>query len=217
MFDKKKFAYIIEKIKNEYETQEAFSEASGINRTYLSQYMNQKKDKPPTPRILKMLADASKGITTYDVLLFVCGYYEEKHQKLLNSLTKKDDVNLYAIPLFTSVNGELLNTDSDVWIYIKIDYNYHYFGYRATDKAMAPLLDINDIAIIQKKDNMEIDNGRTYLLKYENNIIIRRIIVTNDELELQATNPYYPPIKTTNEKIHILGRVIKIENESAFK
>lgn len=216
MFDKKKFATIIENIKNMYSSQEEFSKISGIGRTYLSQYMNQKKDKPPTPRILKMLADASNGVTTYDDLLYICGYYERKSGRLLNSLVNHTDVGVYAIPLFTSVNGELVETGGDVWIDIQLDKNYTYYGYQTTDKSMAPLLNIKDIAIIQKSEIMAISSGRTYLLKYENDILIRKIIDTDSGIELHAMNPYYPAIETTEENIKILGRVIKAENQSAF-
>jgi len=74
MFDKNRFAIIIKEIKKTYDTQEEFSKKSEIGRTYLSQYMNMKLDEPPKPKILEKLANASKGITTYDELMQVCGY-----------------------------------------------------------------------------------------------------------------------------------------------
>ena len=49
MFDRKKFAQILKQIKDTYNSQEEFSEKSKIGRTYLSQYMNMKLDKPPKP------------------------------------------------------------------------------------------------------------------------------------------------------------------------
>ena len=45
MFDKNKFATIIKNINELYENQTRFANASGVNRTYLSQYMNLKLDK----------------------------------------------------------------------------------------------------------------------------------------------------------------------------
>lgn len=77
MFDKEKFANIINKIKNTYENQVEFSEKSGVGRTYLSQYMNMKIDKPPKPDILKKIADSSQGIVAYSELMKICGYIEE--------------------------------------------------------------------------------------------------------------------------------------------
>ena len=219
MFDKKKFASIIEKIKNEYENQEKFSDASGINRTYLSQYMNMRIREAPTPSTLYKLASASKGITTYDELLLICGYNEHHRLKMIlnNSLRNRKEEAIYSVPLFTSKEGELFTTGSDVWIDFEPNSNCTYFGYKTVDESMSPLLNTNDIAIILKKDEMEIINGKIYLMKYENNIIIRRIVETNDGIELQAMNPYYPIIRVTKENFRILGRVIKAENQSAFK
>lgn len=214
MFDKKNFSLIIEKIKNLYSSQEEFSEVSGIGRTYLSQYMNQKKDKPPTPRILEKLATASKGVTTYKELMYMCGYTDTKpfgYGFIDHSIT--------VIPLFISIDGKLYQ-DTDLIISKElIKIGYQYFAYKTQDNSMAPLLNIGDIAIIEKKQANDFENGKTYLLEFENKIFIRKIVENNQEnqIELIAMNPYYPAIKTTKDKIIIIGKVIKAENESAFK
>lgn len=83
MFDKTKFANIIKKIKDTYSTQEEFSKKSEIGRTYLSQYMNMKIDNPPKPEILKKLADASNGITSYTELMLICDYLHDDFDELL--------------------------------------------------------------------------------------------------------------------------------------
>lgn len=75
MFDKHEFAKIIKNIKETYSSQEEFSKKSGIGRTYLSQYMNMKLEEPPKPKILEKLANASKGFTSYEYLMRVCGYF----------------------------------------------------------------------------------------------------------------------------------------------
>lgn len=74
MFNKCEFANIIKKIKETYNTQEEFAKKSGIGRTYLSQYMNKKLEKPPKPDILKKLSDASNGMFSYYELMSVCDY-----------------------------------------------------------------------------------------------------------------------------------------------
>lgn len=100
MFDKSKFALIIKKIKESYPSQEEFSKISGIGRTYLSQYMNMKIDNPPKPKILEKLADASKGIVTYEELMQVCGYYypqisrDYANKKILQTNQKLRDLGL---------------------------------------------------------------------------------------------------------------------------
>lgn len=81
MFDKVKFANILKKISNTYDNQRDFSKKSTINRTYLSQYINLKLDNPPKPEILEKLAKASNGITSYDELMYICGYIDKEYLK----------------------------------------------------------------------------------------------------------------------------------------
>ena len=76
MFDKNKFAQILKNINETYDSQRDFAKKSGINRTYLSQYMNIKLDEPPKPNILKKIADNSNGIVSYYELMIICGYVD---------------------------------------------------------------------------------------------------------------------------------------------
>lgn len=76
MFDKKMFSEILFKIYKTYNNQRDFADATGVNRAYLSQYINQKLDNPPTPKILEKIASNSHNIVTYPQLMEVCGYIE---------------------------------------------------------------------------------------------------------------------------------------------
>jgi len=86
MFDKSKFALIIKNIKETYNTQEEFAKKSGIGRTSLSQYMNMKLEDPPKPKMLQKLANSSKGLTTYDELMQVCGYAQNTEISYINAV-----------------------------------------------------------------------------------------------------------------------------------
>ena len=111
----------------------------------------------------------------------------------------------------------------------KIPYSYrtditednpkNYFAIYASDSSMAPLLDVGDIAIIKKCDKFI--NMKTHLLKIKNgNPIIRKIIQTDDgKIELHAMNMYNFPIQKDLhlEDIEVLGEVVRVENNSAFK
>ena len=92
------------------------------------------------------------------------------------------------------------------------------FSYKAINDEMTPLLDIDDIAIIKKVEDNNFEDKGTYLIKYEQNMIIRKIIYNGDnKITLQAMNPYYPIIHTTKDKIEIIGKVLEAHNSSAFK
>lgn len=87
------------------------------------------------------------------------------------------------------------------------------FALKINDNSMLPLLGIGDIAIITEEFNFE--SGQTCLILTNNIVMIRKVIKTEDFYELQAMNPYYPIEKTKELKIY--GKVIKAENNSAFK
>lgn len=95
----------------------------------------------------------------------------------------------------------------------------NFFAIYATDNSMAPLLDIGDIAVIKKYTAFL--NGKTYLLKIKGGTpIIRKIIRSDDgKVELQAMNMWnFPTQYDFNfEDLEILGEVVKVENNSAFK
>lgn len=95
----------------------------------------------------------------------------------------------------------------------------NFFAIYANDNSMAPLLDVGDIAIIKKYK--EFSNRKTYLLKIKNgDPIIRKVIqADNGKIELQAMNMWNFPTQydLTMDDIEILGEVIKVENNSAFK
>lgn len=76
-FDKKTFSNVLSEIYNQYSNQRSFAKKANINRTYISRYINQRLEMPPSATILRRLANASKGLTTYQELMQICGYLEE--------------------------------------------------------------------------------------------------------------------------------------------
>lgn len=79
---------------------------------------------------------------------------------------------------------------------------------------------IGDIVIVEKSNTYE--NGNTCLISVDNSIIIRKIIDFKDYIELHTAIPYTQPIKMTNDEkqarnFKVFGKVIKVENFSAFK
>lgn len=102
----------------------------------------------------------------------------------------------------------------------------NYFEFISEDDAMYPLLDIGDIALIYKQseiDNVATNNKGTYLIKLNTQNTIRKIVLSQNGAyyTLVAMNPYCKKIDiakdTIYNEIQILGKVVKAENESAFK
>lgn len=225
MFDKIKFANILRNINETYENQVSFSSASGVNRTYISQFMNMKLDSPPTPKILQGIAAASKGITTYDELMQVCGYTDYMVDFFFDNNVKQKNNR---IPIVYEIN---YNDEKNNFVAVSDDHyilanfiledNKEYFAYKISDDSMLPLLGIGDIAIIEKKNSFS--NGETCLFLLDNkNVFIRKIVDFGTYIELHTTITYNKPITLSKEEIisrnfKILGKVIRVENSSAFK
>lgn len=221
MFDKIKFSEVLNKIYKSYDNQRVFAEATGVNRGYLSQYINKKLNSPPSPKILKGIADGSLGITSYDELMQICGYvtYEEISE-VKNSLKNHSNDEIFVIPVFISKKGTLYNINEDIMLPFQWDHIHQYFAYKSADDSMVPLLGIGDIAIIQKADSYK--NEETCLFTLDNEILIRKILDFKEYIELHTAIPYTQPTKLTNEEkakrnFKILGKVVRAENSSAFK
>ncbi|MCI8641596.1 MAG: helix-turn-helix domain-containing protein [Clostridia bacterium] len=92
--------------------------------------------------------------------------------------------------------------------------------YTSTDDSMLPLLGIDDVAYVLPQDTYI--SGETIYFRLENKLMIRKIIDNNGSIEFHAMNPYYPILKCTAEELNqkefiVIGKVIKVENKSAFK
>lgn len=217
MFKKIDFANILKKINSLYENQTYFAEAAKVNRTYLSQYMNLKLDAPPSPKILKGIAKASKGLISYDDLMQICGhidvidnFFEDSIHQQGNSIPIVDNIIFENNSFMANHNGKYISLNEN------LNPSKEYFAYKVSDNSMLPLLDIGDIAIICKQNNYE--NGKTYLIMInDSTVCIRKILELDNIIELHAMNPYYPILKLINTDFKIIGRVIKAENKSAFK
>lgn len=111
-----------------------------------------------------------------------------------------------------------LNVNISDLIEENIDNNY--FEFIVEDDAMFPLLDVGDIALIYKQTNIE--NGYTYLIKFNGKRTIRKIVLNNNtnNYELTAMNIGCKTVKLPKNEfsnIEIIGKVVKAENNSAFK
>jgi len=96
-----------------------------------------------------------------------------------------------------------------------------YFALRITGESMLPLLSNGDLVIIHKQNDVE--SGQTaVILINDEEATVKKVIKTNDGIELHSINPYYPPKKFTNEEIKnipvkIIGRVREAKIKGAFE
>lgn len=122
MFNKEIFSKILSDIHGNYENMTEFAKAAAFDRSYISKYIHKRLDNPPSPKILERIANASKGITTYNELMFICGYTDQYQNKddylesedLFNSMMYKlNDAKLSTHELSQLKNICLHNTRND--------------------------------------------------------------------------------------------------------
>lgn len=80
----------------------------------------------------------------------------------------------------------------------------NYFEFISEDDAMFPLLDVGDVALIYKQDNIE--DGATLLINIDNNRTIRKFVLSEDKTyyKLLAMNGCY---KNIDIKIDDLNKI----------
>lgn len=96
-----------------------------------------------------------------------------------------------------------------------------YYALQVTDDSMLPLLAKGDLVIVHSQDNVE--NGQTaVVLIGEEEATVKKVVKTNEGIELHSMNPYYPVKKFTFEDmktipVKIIGRVKEAKIKGAFE
>lgn len=231
MYNQDRFIELLKKCQGTNSLNE-FAKLSNVDSGYLSRILNKKKTNPPSPSILKKISLNFGNIVTYEELMEACGYFTGR---VNNSLF--DSYNYSPIPIFSNIDeyyeydnllkdkvDEQILLDSAHHTYLKIklsDNRHNYFAYISQDDSMSPLLCKGDIAIIKKSSTYE--EGNTCLIFIDDEtLFVRKIKEKEKYLELHTimqTEDVRIILKSDFEKrnFKILGKVIKVENESAFK
>lgn len=96
-----------------------------------------------------------------------------------------------------------------------------YFALKVTGDSMLPLLSSGDLVIVHDQDDVESGQTAVILINGEE-ATVKKVIKTNEGIELHAMNPYYPIKKFTfddmkNIPIKIIGRVKEAKIKGAFE
>ena len=102
MFNKNKFADILQKIILQYDSITNFAEKSSLDRTYISKYVNKKLEHPPSPDVLRRISNNANNITNYLNLLYICDYLNYNEYGYLTN--EKLNVNNFGIQDNYSMN-----------------------------------------------------------------------------------------------------------------
>ncbi|WP_051412184.1 helix-turn-helix domain-containing protein [Halonatronum saccharophilum] len=115
MFNASKFRSLIEQARGDRSNSE-YARESNVSRTYISQAINESLEKPPSPEILKNLANVAQNNVTYEQLMDAAGYLaginsnkkkpeddirqalsdEPELLEFFDEMTKRDDLQMFA-------------------------------------------------------------------------------------------------------------------------
>ena len=87
-FDKKAFANILKTLCDYYGSMNKFAKICDITVAYICKLIKLKYDEPPSPKILRKIANASDGLFTYLELMYFCGYFTEEEYDILYKYKK---------------------------------------------------------------------------------------------------------------------------------
>ena len=200
MFNKIEFAKILTKINNSYDTMTEFAEKSEVNRTYLSQYINQKLDSPPTPKILMKIAKNSHNLITYEKLMAICGYIIDDVNKNLDEVRNAEKTLSY-----NNMVKKLLLNKKEKEIVDKINSSFDNYvktfsieNSKIKSLDLLDTLDISDCDIIKIKKALE-----TYIISQCAKTLINSIYKNTVEIDTKSNY-----IETLN-KLNVLSNDIE--------
>lgn len=154
----------------------------------------------------------------------VYGIYEAMHKQM------KLDKQKTCIPILGTVKaGYDWLAEENVIGYITDkdtvkDYEKNineYYALKVIGDSMLPLLSEGDLVIVHDQDDVESGQTAVVLINGEE-ATVKKVIKTNEGIELHAMNPYYPIKKFTfedmkNIPIKIIGRVKEAKIKGAFE
>jgi HTH-type transcriptional regulator, competence development regulator len=161
MFDKKGFRILLEKAMGSM-NQTEYANKSGVNRTYISKYLNEKLDQPPTPDVIKRLALFSENGITYEDFMQAAGHIK------ITRYDEREDIDIYNEDgeLDGGYSRKLFNASSDIILNRKDEKDVEKLLNRTMDyieeqeglMLNGEILDENDLLLLKQaiKNGLEI-------------------------------------------------------------
>lgn len=135
-------------------------------------------------------------------------------------------INVARIPILGTVKaGYDWLAEENVVDYITLKENIpnikEYYALKITGDSMLPLLSEGDLVIVHDQDDVESGQTAVILINGEE-ATVKKVVKTNEGIELHSMNPYYPVKKFTYEDmksipVKIIGRVKEAKIKGAFE
>ena len=160
-----------------------------------------------------------------DKIQLLANYFGIQKSDLVERKTNKT-VTIYKIPILGTVKaGYDWLAEENIVDYITLKEDLpnikEYYALKITGDSMLPLLSEGDLVIVHDQDDVESGQTAVVLINGEE-ATVKKVVKTNDGIELHSMNPYYPTKKFTYEDmknipVKIIGRVKEAKIKGAFE
>lgn len=87
-FERISFVNILKTLRDYYGSINKLAKKSGLSAAYICKMIKFQYNTPPSPEVLRKLANASDGLFTYLELMYFCGYFTEEEYDILYKYKK---------------------------------------------------------------------------------------------------------------------------------
>lgn len=202
----------------------AFASKCGLSYTYISMLeknIDYRTGKPIAPTLdsVKYISNAM-NIPIDDLLKML----DDEQEFKLNEDVLPNNLNV--IPILGTVKaGYDWLAEENVVDYVTLKENIpnikEYYALKITGDSMLPLLSEGDLVMVHDQDDVESGQTAVILINGEE-ATVKKVVKTNEGIELHSMNPYYPVKKFTYEDmksipVKIIGRVKEAKIKGAFE
>ncbi len=195
-------------------------EKTGISESLLSKYLSGVA--VARQRKLTLLADA---LNINEVWLMGYDVSMDRNLNKINTVPLYD-LQQTEIPVLGKVKAGydyLANENivGKIYLDFKPSDAENYYALQVTGDSMEPLFSDGDIAIVHKQDDFE--NGNTCIVLINGDeATVKKVIKTDNGVDLIAMNPYYPTRHFTKDEMNnipvkIIGKVIEARKRKIFE
>lgn len=169
--------------------------------------------------------ETNKREPNNELILKLAQFFNVSTDYLLGKIDTRNN-NIVKIPILGTVKaGYDWLAEENIVDYITLKENIpnvgEYYALRITGDSMLPLLAEGDLVIVHDQDDVESGQTAVVLINGEE-ATVKKVVKTNEGIELHAMNPYYPVRKFTFEDmqkipVKIIGRVREAKIKGAFE
>ena len=195
-FDKDLFARLLRSARGQRSINH-YGNTSQVDPSYISRLERKLVAKPPSPEIIKKLAQKACGVS-YEDFMVAAGYVD----------TTKD-YNLFKEDLYLFQAAENMPEYSALEDLEKLRLE-EFFSFRMQDDSMRASRILKGDKHVGKREDQGDDGQITLLVLEGKELMVRRLHGWGEKFILQPDNPLYNLSIVEKENVRILGKVVQV-------